>query len=113
MEQLLFFFFQAEDGIRDDLVTGVQTCALPITDRSRRPDLPELRPRGPDLSRLPRQEDGRRRLEGRGVRREERRMDRLLVHAEDRVRRREGADPDRLAEPCESLRPPRRQVTLA
>src|SRR5258708_5934824 len=24
------FFFQAEDGIRDDLVTGVQTCALPI-----------------------------------------------------------------------------------
>src|SRR5258708_17108250 len=28
---LLFFFFQAEDGIRDDLVTGVQTCALPIS----------------------------------------------------------------------------------
>src|SRR5258708_2457265 len=25
-----FFFFQAEDGIRDDLMTGVQTCALPI-----------------------------------------------------------------------------------
>src|SRR2546425_12062139 len=25
-----FFFFQAEDGIRDKLVTGVQTCALPI-----------------------------------------------------------------------------------
>src|SRR5260363_391019 len=25
-----FFFFQAGDGIRDDLVTGVQTCALPI-----------------------------------------------------------------------------------
>src|SRR5438270_10632709 len=31
-----FFFFQAEDGIRDLTVTGVQTCALPI---SRRPDL--------------------------------------------------------------------------
>src|SRR5438552_9036020 len=29
---LFFFFFQAEDGIRDDLVTGVQTCALPILD---------------------------------------------------------------------------------
>src|SRR5258708_19040939 len=28
-----FFFFQAEDGIRDDLVTGVQTCALPILDQ--------------------------------------------------------------------------------
>src|SRR5207244_8290100 len=30
---LFFFFFQAEDGIRDDLVTGVQTCALPISVR--------------------------------------------------------------------------------
>src|SRR2546425_7233629 len=28
--QFCFFFFQAEDGIRDKLVTGVQTCALPI-----------------------------------------------------------------------------------
>src|SRR2546425_4828862 len=28
-----FFFFQAEDGIRDKLVTGVQTCALPILQR--------------------------------------------------------------------------------
>src|SRR5256885_6943597 len=28
----LFFFFQAEDGIRDYKVTGVQTCALPICD---------------------------------------------------------------------------------
>src|SRR6266545_4482279 len=27
----LFFFFQAKDGIRDKLVTGVQTCALPIS----------------------------------------------------------------------------------
>src|SRR5256885_8889265 len=30
----LFFFFQAEDGIRDYKVTGVQTCALPICDAS-------------------------------------------------------------------------------
>src|SRR5687767_15489010 len=28
--RLYIFFFQAEDGIRDKLVTGVQTCALPI-----------------------------------------------------------------------------------
>src|SRR2546425_9721766 len=28
--RISFFFFQAEDGIRDKLVTGVQTCALPI-----------------------------------------------------------------------------------
>src|SRR2546427_2495070 len=30
----MFFFFQAEDGIRDLTVTGVQTCALPISRRS-------------------------------------------------------------------------------
>src|SRR5437868_11016389 len=30
-----FFFFQAEDGIRDRNVTGVQTCALPILQASR------------------------------------------------------------------------------
>src|SRR5690625_6760724 len=31
-----FFFFQAEDGIRDGHVTGVQTCALPISSRGER-----------------------------------------------------------------------------
>src|SRR5882762_4167390 len=30
---LSFFFFQAEDGIRDSSVTGVQTCALPISKK--------------------------------------------------------------------------------
>src|SRR2546426_7985568 len=30
---IMFFFFQAEDGIRDYKVTGVQTCALPISSR--------------------------------------------------------------------------------
>ena len=29
---VFIFFFQAEDGIRDKLVTGVQTCALPISE---------------------------------------------------------------------------------
>src|SRR5207245_4077989 len=29
---VFFFFFQAEDGIRDATVTGVQTCALPISN---------------------------------------------------------------------------------
>src|SRR2546422_6934496 len=38
-----FFFFQAEDGIRDVAVTGVQTCALPIS-RSRRQATPWARP---------------------------------------------------------------------
>src|ERR1039457_2185835 len=31
---IFFFFFQAEDGIRDYKVTGVQTCALPIYHRN-------------------------------------------------------------------------------
>src|SRR5438034_7420583 len=31
----MFFFFQAEDGIRDHCVTGVQTCGLPICYRMR------------------------------------------------------------------------------
>src|SRR3989454_6781161 len=38
---MIFFFFQAEDGIRDYKVTGVQTCALPILQMwHERPDLP-------------------------------------------------------------------------
>src|SRR5688572_33123066 len=40
--ETLIFFFQAEDGIRDLTVTGVQTCALPISagpGRRRRPRL--------------------------------------------------------------------------
>src|SRR5437879_11141821 len=33
LEIYVFFFFQAEDGIRDTSVTGVQTCALPILSK--------------------------------------------------------------------------------
>src|SRR5688572_32355928 len=36
-DNLFFFFFQAEDGIRDLTVTGVQTCALPICSTTREP----------------------------------------------------------------------------
>src|SRR2546429_6092715 len=52
LRRLVFFFFQAEDGIRDVAVTGVQTCALPIYVRTQRPtDVPyigsrNLYPRG-------------------------------------------------------------------
>src|SRR5689334_23809079 len=47
---LYFFFFQAEDGIRDGTVTGVQTCALPISkilERQSRPvkQLKNVQPR--------------------------------------------------------------------
>src|SRR5437667_9344639 len=38
------FFFQAEDGIRDRDVTGVQTCALPISSRPAAAILPALSP---------------------------------------------------------------------
>src|SRR5439155_18660137 len=36
-----FFFFQAEDGIRDGHVTGVQTCALPISKSDKPTELPQ------------------------------------------------------------------------
>src|SRR5207245_8654453 len=42
-----FFFFQAEDGIRDATVTGVQTCALPISPWA---STLSARPRSPDPS---------------------------------------------------------------
>src|SRR5687767_15332217 len=41
-EEDIYFFFQAEVGIRDKLVTGVQTCALPISAA-----LPDFAPRSP------------------------------------------------------------------
>src|SRR5438552_18109840 len=67
---MLFFFFQAEDGIRDDLVTGVQTCALPISRRApqrapprqlpRQPEPLQQRPRRPEPpQRQPRSEERR------------------------------------------------------
>src|SRR6266516_6126858 len=34
-DYFIFLFFQAEDGIRYRTVTGVQTCALPLTQRTR------------------------------------------------------------------------------
>src|SRR5204862_674279 len=39
---LCFFFFQAEDGIRDLYVTGVQTCALPILRADAAPRRPTI-----------------------------------------------------------------------
>src|SRR5206468_12422353 len=43
----MFFFFQAEDGIRDLIVTGVQTCALPISRSTARPRRCRKRRAGP------------------------------------------------------------------
>src|SRR5690349_23728819 len=47
MRQNIVFFFQAEDGIRDLYVTGVQTCALPISATSRTPTQTPPSPRWP------------------------------------------------------------------
>src|SRR2546422_5449955 len=47
-DSCVFFFFQAEDGIRDVAVTGVQTCALPISRDERR--WPWHRPKPPGQS---------------------------------------------------------------
>src|SRR5205823_8917765 len=42
VSRLIVFFFQAEDGIRDKLVTGVQTCALPIFQSTKDEYVPRL-----------------------------------------------------------------------
>src|SRR5699024_11501284 len=42
--QVLCFFFQAEDGIRDRNVTGVQTCALPISSPVQKAAMSAARP---------------------------------------------------------------------
>src|SRR5215467_1059208 len=62
--RVLFFFFQAEDGIRDYKVTGVQTCALPISERQRALDQQSRPIEGVGEKR--RQQQGRARAEQRG-----------------------------------------------
>src|SRR5256885_8156566 len=64
LQYVRFFFFQAEDGIRDYKVTGVQTCALPIS-RARNG---ELAAREADL--LQWRAKGTRHAHGRGHRRD-------------------------------------------
>src|SRR5215204_4983727 len=46
--KFLFFFFQAEDGIRYHCVTGVQTCALPISDGAHHVGAAQMGPGRPD-----------------------------------------------------------------
>src|SRR2546422_1357581 len=57
----LFFFFQAEDGIRDVAVTGVQTCALPISESAAN-SASRLSGRQPTNTRWPRSTSGAHRL---------------------------------------------------
>src|SRR2546430_12413938 len=52
---IFLFFFQAEDGIRDLTVTGVQTCALPISSGSGRRARAPGGGRGAGSARMPRQ----------------------------------------------------------
>src|SRR6266481_3874984 len=60
---VFFFFFQAEDGIRDGTVTGVQTCALPISIRAVR-SVARLTPCGQVVCAYPRPRQGRLRRPG-------------------------------------------------
>src|SRR5690348_17363296 len=53
------FFFQAEDGIRDGRVTGVQTCALPISGMSARVQLDGLQQVGGTLRRQAAAQEGK------------------------------------------------------
>src|SRR5438046_5759275 len=68
MSILDFFFFQAEDGIRDWSVTGVQTCALPISALDQERHAPEDKTQGD------RDQDDRRQRDGVELRSEERRV---------------------------------------
>src|SRR6266481_8503608 len=49
---VFFFFFQAEDGIRDGTVTGVQTCALPILGGAEKRSPYQARPKAAISSRV-------------------------------------------------------------
>src|SRR5207245_7160219 len=70
-----FFFFQAEDGIRDATVTGVQTCALPILRKyplaRRERVLPHRRDERLDAPRTVDRHELRSDLVGRGVERDQ------------------------------------------
>src|SRR2546429_2733510 len=84
----VFFFVQAEDGIRDVAVTGVQTCALPILAALARAAHRAGRPAGGAVHRLPR---------GRGV--GARSLGACLPDRGSRARRHDG--PDALGDPAE------------
>src|SRR5256885_5417703 len=84
---MFFFFFQAEDGIRDYKVTGVQTCALPICCCSRqgRDAGRELHDRLRREQQLPRSSGGLPRAQGRIDARERRSRGGHLRSEERRV----------------------------
>src|SRR2546429_7149567 len=91
----MFFFFQAEDGIRDVAVTGVQTCALPIycwSSAGARPAIDDAgnvrdghQGRGPDSAVLERRKD---RLVRRRGRRQNRSHSGIDSQRRDAARRR-------------------------
>src|SRR2546421_8385570 len=90
-----FFFFQAEDGIRDLIVTGVQTCALPIsaavkfrgTTRHALKDRRRCKVRG---------------VSNRGSTRPSRRLRRARCTAWERVRRPRRSEERRVGKECRS-----------
>src|SRR5690606_27080185 len=112
-----FFFFQAEDGIRDFHVTGVQTCALPILAALSRRNAawpassPSPAPQSPRAfgglwTPLSQQAPALRKEADRPTRMR-RRSETPSCHS-----RRRG-DPARLPQRSRALTPPRRQITVA
>src|SRR5699024_11686320 len=71
--RFILFFFQAEDGIRDRNVTGVQTCALPISSGALTNVHTSIRARARDKGK-PQAEAQRRPTHSRSTRSEERRV---------------------------------------
>src|SRR5690554_8206084 len=91
---MFFFFFQAEDGIRDADVTGVQTCALPI--------YPEVREGAPEPPRWHEQRRERDARHGGGQR--ERQVDERVQEAAARkaVARQRRSEERRVGKECRS-----------
>src|SRR5204863_3911516 len=85
IQQLCCFFFQAEDGIRDLYVTGVQTCALPIFAQHARPGA-ALHAGEPRLQPEPRQASPRAARHTGWARRVARRSEERRVGKESRFR---------------------------
>src|SRR2546430_7334593 len=89
---LFFFFFQAEDGIRDLTVTGVQTCALPIYIVRPSPHVGEDFPAHTLLPRVAIGEDAPRRRQKRHTHAAEDRRDPVAGHVDRSEERRVGKE---------------------
>src|SRR5687768_18095834 len=92
-----FFFFQAEDGIRDVAVTGVQTCALPIFHADR--DVPAALAGVDRVARVGERAVG---VEDRGLADDHDRVGRVADRAEEVLPGRQRSEERRVGKECRS-----------